>query len=114
MGIGNAPSVTDAMDGAFGDEPGEDLAEALVAHADASTQLVTGHGSFSLGERGQDDLVWDRRLEAIVARRLGLRVDLEVDVLVAGERQGHGLRRGRTAMLGGEQEPAAMASHVEE
>ena len=34
MGIGNGPPVAEAVDGAGSSEPGEGLAQALVAHAD--------------------------------------------------------------------------------
>ena len=114
IGIGNGPRVADSAERARVDEAREDVAEPLVADAEASAQL--GACERSGGECGEDGLL------ETVARggRLGggLMVargdDIESDVVVAGEGECERFGRGRSTVLDGQEELSAVAPHVEE
>ena len=114
-GIGNGPQVADAPEGVEVDEAREHLPESLVA--DAETSAEVGASKWSVRECREDRLV-EGISRGVVLREWcvgeGGGEQLEVRMGLCAEGQAEGFWRGRGAMLGSEQELAAMAAEQEE
>lgn len=115
-GIGNAPALSDAVDGSCVGKTGECLAEAFVADAEACAEVGSREGSAGVRE-GFDHGVVERDVVAPVAvgrafvlTVFGGRDNVEMDILVADEHEADGLGRGGSAMLDGEQELCAASA----
>ena len=115
-GIGNAPALSDAMDGTGVSEAGERLAESFVADAEACAEVGSRERSPGACE-GFDHGVVERDVVASIAvgrgrvlAVFGGRDNVEMDILVAGEHEADGLGRGGSAMLDGEQELCTSAT----
>ena len=92
-GNGNAPSIAGANDSAGGDEPGESVAETLVANAELDAELGATEGMANAAEHVEQEAV------EIAGRigfegRVGAGDDGEVDVDVVARDEPHAKRIG--------------------
>ncbi len=116
-GIGNAPSVSEALYTPELSESGERIAESFVAYAELGAQVSARQRPSCGGECVDDGSFESERvmvaaLSVLVA--VGSRPELEVHGVVADEDECEGVWSWCAAVLDGEQELTALTAHVEQ
>ena len=99
-GNGNGPAIAMTLDDAGTVQSGEGLAEALISHVQACTQLGTWQ-RMPLEHEGIDDSLVEQGMCTITRRIVRVRGlgEFEMDVVLADEQQAEWIGRRRAAVL---------------